>query len=81
MLKVVAMLAIGCLFTGFGSSDASDDVQVDAFKKELKAMAGTWRPTYGETDGNKAPEERLKVASITRDESGKVVARQGEKGR
>jgi hypothetical protein len=65
MLRQVAMLlAIVFLFTGFG---VSGDAQDDAFKKELKALAGTWRPIYGETDGNKAPKERLKESSITTD--------------
>lgn len=76
MLRQVAMLlAIALLFAGSG---VSGDAQEGAFKKELKAMAGTWRPIYGETDGNKAPEERLKESSITRDEAGKVVARRGD---
>jgi uncharacterized protein (TIGR03067 family) len=50
----------------------------DLFKQELKALAGTWRPIFSETDGNKAPEERLKESSMTRDETGKVVGHSGD---
>jgi uncharacterized protein (TIGR03067 family) len=80
MLRQAALaLAIGLLFAGFGSSGVAGDSQEEAFKKELKAMAGTWRPVAAEVDGLKAPEERLKESVVTRDEAGNLVARRGDK--
>lgn len=80
MLRQVAMLlGMAFLLAGAGSPTGASDAQEEAFKKELKAMTGTWRPIYGETDGIKAPQERLKEARLTRDESGKVIARRGDK--
>lgn len=79
MLTRLAMLvATCCLVTGFGSAAAFGDAQEDAFKKELKALAGAWRPILIETDGDKAPEEVLKELNMTRDDTGKVVMRQGD---
>jgi uncharacterized protein (TIGR03067 family) len=76
---VTKFLTIAFLLAGIDLPGAAGDGQEEAFKKELRALAGTWRPISGETDGNKAPEERLKEASLTRDEAGKVVARRGDK--
>src|SRR5579864_3279609 len=79
MLNRLAILATTCcLFTGFGSAGVFADAQEDVFKKELKALAGTWRPISSETDGNKAPAEKLKESSVIRDETGKVVGRRGD---
>jgi uncharacterized protein (TIGR03067 family) len=78
MLSRVAVLMITGLLVGLGSAGALGSGQDDAFKKELKALAGTWRPVFSETDGNKAPEERLKESSMTRDETGKVIGRRGD---
>jgi uncharacterized protein (TIGR03067 family) len=76
MSRLVTMLLTVAFLFG-GPLVLADDTE-DAFKKELKALAGTWKPVASETDGNKTPEERLKDSSMTRDESGKVVGRRGE---
>ena len=43
-----------------GLPNASGDPQDDVVKKELKAMAGTWRPVSAENNGFKVPEDGLK---------------------
>jgi uncharacterized protein (TIGR03067 family) len=80
MLKRLAiLLSVGLVVTGFGRSEIrGDEQEEDAFKKELKALAGTWKPISSETDGNKAPEERLKDSRMIRDETGKVVGKRGD---
>ena len=79
MLNKRAVLVMTyCLLTGLGLADTFGDTSEDAFKHELKALAGTWKPISSETDGNKTPEERLKESSMTRDETGKVIGRRGD---
>jgi uncharacterized protein (TIGR03067 family) len=78
MLSRVAVFMLTGLLVGLGSAGVVGAGQDDTFKKELKALAGTWRPVFSETDGNKAPEERLKESSMTRDETGKVIGRRGD---
>jgi uncharacterized protein (TIGR03067 family) len=86
MLSRLAVLVTTCLLAGCGSTSTSvvghtpvaGDAPEDAFKKELKALAGTWRPVSIETDGSKVPEERLKELTMTRDENGKVTVRRGD---
>jgi hypothetical protein len=54
MLKRLAMFVTTCCLVGaLGLPHAFGDAQDDAFRKELKALAGTWRPIFGETDGNR----------------------------
>lgn len=63
------LLMMCCLLIGLSSSTAFQERQDDAFKTELKAMAGTWRAVSVEKDGQKAPETILKETIMTRDES------------
>lgn len=80
MLRQLALvLAIGFLLAECAGSRVAGDDQEDNFKKELKAMAGTWRPIRAEVDGKKAPENWLKESVLTRDDAGKIVARRGDK--
>lgn len=72
------LLTIGCLLTGFGAMGVFGDGPDDAVKKELKAMAGTWRAVSIETDGKKAPDDVLRIVVMTRDETGKTVIRRGD---
>jgi hypothetical protein len=63
---VTVPLVIVSLFAGFGVTEVTGDTQDDAFKKELKAMAGTWRTISAESDGTNAPEDVLKENIWTR---------------
>jgi uncharacterized protein (TIGR03067 family) len=76
--RLPMFVATCCFLASLGSPYAIADAQEDAFKQELKALAGTWRPIFSETDGSKAPEERLKESRITRDEVGLVIGRRGD---
>ena len=76
--RVAIVVATCCVLASLGSPRAIRDAQEQVFKKELKTLAGTWRPISSETDGIKAPEERLKESSMTRDEAGKVIGRRGD---
>jgi uncharacterized protein (TIGR03067 family) len=76
--RFALLVTMGCFLAGFNSPRTFGDAQEGDFKKELKALAGTWRPIFSENDGNKAPEERLKDACMTRDETGKVIGRRGD---
>ena len=67
-----------CVLAMLGSADASADGENGALKKELHAMAGTWRAVSVERDGKAAPGEALKELVMTRDVSGKVVIRRRE---
>lgn len=66
------------LLLGLGSPNASGDSQDDAVKKELKAMAGTWRPVSAENNGFKVPEDGLKDTRRALDADGKWTTRRGE---
>lgn len=80
MLRLVTVLVVsGFLFAGFGASGAAGDDPDEVFKRELKAISGTWRPVSVETDGMKVSEDRLKETVQTRGEDGKVVIRVGDK--
>ena len=71
-------LGTSLLLAGLGLPGASGDPQDDAFTKELKALAGTWRPISAENNGYKAPEEVLKGTRWTRDADGNWVMRRGD---
>src|SRR4051794_31853751 len=72
MPRIAAMLLGTCLLlAGLGLPQAAGDPQDDAVMKELKAMAGTWRPISTENNGNKAPDESLKETRWIRDADGK----------
>lgn len=73
------LLGISLLLAGLGLPKASGDPQDDAFRKELKAMAGTWRPISTENNGNKAPEEILKEIRWARDADGKWAMQRDDK--
>jgi uncharacterized protein (TIGR03067 family) len=80
MLRNAAMLlGTFLLLAGLGLPKASGDPQDDAFTKELKAMAGTWRPISTENNGNKAPEESLKETRWIRDADGRWAMQRGDK--
>jgi uncharacterized protein (TIGR03067 family) len=70
--------AMAFLVAGPGLFAVAGDAEDEAFKKELAALKGTWRPVSVEVDGMKIPEERLKEAFITRDETGKVKGWRGD---
>jgi uncharacterized protein (TIGR03067 family) len=67
------------LLAGVGSPNASGDPPGDAFTKELKALAGTWRPIFTENNGYKSSPEDLKGILWIRDADGKWTARRGDK--
>jgi uncharacterized protein (TIGR03067 family) len=76
--RLTMLVTASSLFTGLASVDAFADDKEDAFKKELKALAGTWKYISLENDGKKVPEETLKELLMVRDEAGKVVIRRGD---
>jgi uncharacterized protein (TIGR03067 family) len=78
-LNTPILLVAFLLLAGLGSPDASGDPPGDAFKKELKAMAGTWRPISAENNGYQASAEDLKGILWFRDADGKWTARRGDK--
>ena len=65
------LLVTFLLLSGLGSPNASGDPPGDAFTKELKAMAGTWRPTAAENNGYKTSEEYMKGDLWIRDADGR----------
>ena len=65
------LLGLSLLLAGLGLPKASGDPQEDAFRAEMKAMAGTWRPISTENNGNKASEQILKDIRWARDADGK----------
>jgi uncharacterized protein (TIGR03067 family) len=67
------------LLAGLGSPNASGDSPGDAFTKELKALAGTWRPISTENNGYQASEADLKGERWIRDADGKWTMRRGDK--
>lgn len=80
MPRNAAMLfGILLLVAGLGLPKASGAPQDDAFTKELKAMAGTWRPVSAENNGNKSSEEILKGIRWIRDADGKWAMQRGDK--
>jgi uncharacterized protein (TIGR03067 family) len=79
MKKCLAMLlTVGFVLASSRSPFLFGEDQNEVFKKELKALAGTWKPISSETDGNKTPEERLKDSRMTRYENGKVIGKRGD---
>lgn len=50
----------------------------EAFKKELAALAGTWRLESSLVNGDSPPEEVRKEVAMTRTADGKIVGRRGE---
>ena len=71
------LLVTFLLLAGLGSPKVSGDPPGDAFTKELKALAGTWRPISAENNGYKASEEDLKGTLWIRDADGKWTLRRG----
>jgi uncharacterized protein (TIGR03067 family) len=67
------------LLAGLGSPNASGAPPEDSFTKELKALAGTWRPISAENNGYKASEGDLKGTLWIRDADGKWTMRRGDK--
>jgi uncharacterized protein (TIGR03067 family) len=67
------------LLAGLGSANASGAPPGDAFTKELKALAGSWRPISTENNGYKSSEGDLKGMLWNRDADGKWTMRRGEK--
>ena len=79
MPRSAAMFLVAALFLpGLGSPNASGDRQEDDFKKELKAMAGTWRPVSAENNGFKVPEDGLKDTRRALDADGKWTMLRGD---
>jgi uncharacterized protein (TIGR03067 family) len=72
------VVTLGFLSIGFGSSAVAGAGQEEAFKKELAALKGTWRPVAVEVNGMKVKDELLKESVIIRDETGKVTGRRGD---
>ena len=73
------LLGAALLLAGLGLPNASGGPREDVFKKELKAMAGTWRPVSAENNGFKVPEDHLKDTRRVLDADGKWSMRQGDK--
>jgi uncharacterized protein (TIGR03067 family) len=67
------------LLAALGSSNASGAPPGDAFTKELKALAGTWRPISTENNGYKSSPGDLDGILWIRDADGKWTARRGDK--
>jgi uncharacterized protein (TIGR03067 family) len=79
MARAAAMLlGTSLLLAGLGWPEAPGDPTDDAFTKELKALAGTWRPVSAENNGYQAPDEDLKGTRWTRDADGKWTMRRGD---
>jgi len=72
------LLVTFLLLAGLGLPNASGDPPGNAFTRELKALAGTWRPVSAENNGYKASEEDLKGALWVRDADGKWTMRRGD---
>jgi uncharacterized protein (TIGR03067 family) len=64
---------------GVGEPPATGALRADASRKELKALAGTWRPISAENNGVKSPEESLKDVRWDRDADGKWTLRRDGK--
>jgi uncharacterized protein (TIGR03067 family) len=75
--RAVAVLAIVSLAAGAGLPAAAGGADDEAVKKELAALAGTWKPTSAETDGRKLSDEELKDVTVTYDAAGKFSVRRG----
>jgi uncharacterized protein (TIGR03067 family) len=73
------LLVTFLLLAGLGSPHASGDPLGDASAKELKALAGTWRPISAENNGYKTSGEDLKGDLWIRDADGKWTLRRGGK--
>ena len=73
------LLGTFLLLVGLGLPKASGDPKDDAFTKELKAMAGTWRSVFAENNGNKTSEEMLKEIRWIRDADGKWAMQRDDK--
>ncbi len=73
------LLVTFLLLAGLGLPNAFGDPQEDAFTKELKSLAGTWRPISTENNGYKSSEGDLKDILWIRDADGKWTARRGDK--
>jgi uncharacterized protein (TIGR03067 family) len=73
-----AALLLGTALFLVGLPNASGDPQDDAIKKELKTMAGTWRPVSAENNGFKVSEDSLKDARRALDADGKWTMRRGD---
>jgi uncharacterized protein (TIGR03067 family) len=77
--KIPILLGTFLLLAGLGSPKASGDPLGEAFTKELKALAGTWRPISAENNGYRASEEDLKGTVWIRDADGKWTMRRDGK--
>ena len=72
MVRNFPTLLIGfLLLTGHGSSNASGATPGDGMTKELKALAGTWRPVSAENNGYTATEGYLDEDIWIRDANGR----------
>lgn len=67
------------LLAGLGLPNASGAPREDALKKELKAMAGTWRPVSAENNGFRVSEDDLENRRRVLDVDGKWSTREGDK--
>ena len=80
MPRNIAILLGTCfLLVGCGTPTVSGDPSEDASKKELKAIAGMWRPVSAENNGFKVTEDDLKGTRRSLDADGKWCVRQGDK--
>jgi len=78
--NTLLLLVTFLLLAGLGSPNASGAgaPPEDAFKRELKALAGTWRLISAENNGYKS-EDGMQGIVWTRDADGKWTARRGDK--
>ena len=67
------------LLAGPGSANTSGAPPEDGITKELKALAGSWRPISTENNGYKSREGDLTGILWIRDADGKWTARRGDK--
>ncbi len=69
------------LFTTLATSGWAETSAVplnDVFSRELKSLAGTWRPVYAENNGVEAPEAALKGTRWIRAADGTWVMKRGD---
>jgi uncharacterized protein (TIGR03067 family) len=77
--NTLILWVIFLLLAGPGSANASGAPPEDGITKELKALAGSWRPISTENNGYKSREGDLDGILWIRDADGKWTAWRGDK--
>jgi uncharacterized protein (TIGR03067 family) len=78
-MRYVVISAVSFLIAGVGLLRAADDAKVEAARKDLKSMAGAWKVTSREVDGEKAAAEAFKGVAVKAAEDGTTtITRDGQ---